>query len=154
MPEPVSEQILSTIRTRLLEYTTDTQRSTRVSTWQPKDGTLVVNMMSLERNEELSCPGNPPAQAWDMTVEICGLIKPSDSDTTAVDTHKGRVYSEIVKACCDGISGWWKWGEKSINSTFGGVEEHTDDNGAFAGVKVTMTTTFRTDEDNPFNVRA
>jgi hypothetical protein len=154
MPEPVSEQILSTIRTRLLEYTTDTQRSTRVSTWQPKDGTLIVNMMSLERNEELSCPGNPPAQAWDMTVEICGLIKPSDSDTTAVDTYKGRVYSEIVKACCDGIAGWWKWGEKSINSTFGGVEEHTDDNGAFAGVKVTMTTTFRTDEDNPFNVRA
>jgi len=153
MPEPISEQILAAIKTRLLTYASDTQRSTRVGTWQPKDGTLIVNLVSLVQNEELSCPGNPPAKAWDMEVEICGLIKPSDTDTTPVDTYKNRAYSEIVKACCDGIPGWWKWGEKAINSAFGGVAEHTDDNGAFAGVKVTMTTTFRVDEDNPFNVR-
>jgi len=153
MSEPVSEQILATIRTRLLAYSADTQRSARVGKWQPKDGTLIVNLVSLVQNEELSCPGNPPAQAWDMEVEICGLLKPSDTDATPIDTYKNRLYSEIIKACCDGISGWWKWGERAINSAFTGVAEHTDGDGAFAGVKVTMVTTFRVDEDNPFNVR-
>jgi hypothetical protein len=150
--EPISEQILAAIKTRLATYAT-THRSTRVGTWQPKDNTLVVNFVSLERNEELSCPGNPPATAWDMEVEICGLIKPSDTDTTAVDTYKMRLHAEILKACCDGLSRWWTWGEKAINSVFGSTTEHTDDNGAFAGVKVVMTATFRTDEDNPFNLR-
>lgn len=150
MAEPISEQILATIKTRLLEYTSDTQRSTRVSTWQPKDGTVVVNMLRLRKNDELSCPGNPPAQAWDMTVQICGMIKPSDRDTTAVDTYKSRIYSEIIKACCDGINRWWTWGEKAIISTFRSVTEHTDDNGAFAGVSVELITTFRTDEGNPY----
>lgn len=152
MAEPVSEQILAVVRSRLTAYAT-THRSTRIGTWQPKDNTLVVNFLTLERNEELSCPGNPPAQAWDMEVEICGLIKPSDTDTTAVDTYKMRLHAEIIKACCDGISRWWTWGEKAIDSRFSTAEEHTDDNGAFAGVKVTMTATFRTDEDNPFNLR-
>lgn len=153
MAEPISEQILAAVKTRLATYAT-THRSTRVGTWQPKDNTLVVNFVSLTVNPELSCPGNPPATAWNLTVEICGLIKPSDTDTTAVDTYKMRLHAEILKACCDGISAWWQWGGKSINSVFGNAEEHTDSNGAFAGVKVEMVATFRTDEDNPFNLRA
>lgn len=152
MAEPIAEQILSAVKTRLATYAT-TNRSTRVGTWQPKDNTLVVNFVSLTVNPELSCPGNPPATAWDLAVEICGLIKPSDTDTTAVDTYKLRLHAEILKACCDDISGWWQWGGKAINSTFGNAEEHTDDSGAFAGVKVSMVATFRTDEDNPFNLR-
>lgn len=152
MAEPVSEQILAVVRSRLAAYAT-THRSTRIGTWQPKDDTLVVNFLTLEKNEELSCPGNPPAQAYDMEVEICGLIKPSDKDPTSVDTYRMRLHAEIVRACCDGISAWWQWGGKAINSSFGTAEEHTDGDGAFAGVKVIMTTTFRVDEDNPFNMR-
>lgn len=152
MPEPVSEQIMQVVKTRLAEYTT-THRSTHVATWQPKDLVIVVSQGTITRNEELSCPGNPPAQAWDMEVIVAGLVKPSTEETTAVDTYKNRFWAEIVKAACAGDS-WHTWGNLAINSVVGSVEDHTDGNGAFAGVKVGITITFRTDENNPFNVRA
>jgi cytochrome b len=152
MPEPIAEQIVANVKTRLAVYTT-TQRSTRVATWQPKDLVIVVYQGAIARNDELSHPGNPPAQAWDMEVVVAGLVKPSDTVTTAVDTFKNRFWSEIVKAANTGTA-WHTWGGLAINSIAQGVEDFTDDTGAIAGVKVTFLITFRTDENNPFNVRA
>jgi len=153
MSEPVSEQIMAVVKSRLLGYTTDTQRPTRIGTWRPKDGTIVVTQTTIERDDELSYAGNPPVQAWNMGVMVACVLKPSDRDTVAIDTYRNRLWAEVIKACCD-VPRWHTWGEKAINSLVNSAEEHTDDNGAFAGVKVMMMITFRTDEGNPFNVRA
>lgn len=154
MAEPISEQILANVKTRLLNHTTDVQRSPRVAAWQPKNGTLVVNLMTIEENESLSCPGNPPAKAWDMEVEICALLKPSDRDITAIDSYRNRIHADIVAICSDGIPRWHTWGDLAIDSRFTLAEPYTDDDGAFAGIKTTLFVTFRTDEDNPYNLRA
>lgn len=153
MPEPIAEQIVAVIKSRIVTYTSDTQRSTRVGTWQPKDGTIVVYQGSLTENPELSCQGNPPAKAWNMEVVIACLLKPSDTDTTPIDTYKNRIWAEIVKAVNTGTN-WHSMGGLALDSNFGSVEDHTDGDGAFAGVKLSLNVLFRVDEDNPFNVRA
>lgn len=152
MPEPIAEQIVATVKTRLEVYTT-THRSTREATWQPKDLVISVSQGDIVENDQLSYPGNPPAQAWDMEVIVAGLVKPSDSSTVAVDTYKNRFWAEIVKAANTGDA-WHTWGGLAIDSRVGMVQDHTDDTGAIAGVKVIFTITFRTDENNPYNLRA
>lgn len=151
MAEPISEMIVAEMRSRLSAYT-DTYRSTRVATWQPKD--LVINVFQGEtvKNDELSLPGNPPAQAWDMEVIVAGLVKPSDTDTTAIDTFKNRFWAEIVKAAANDTD-WHTWSGNAIDTSVNAVEEYTSDDGSFAGVKVTFNIIFRCDENNPFNSR-
>lgn len=151
MADPVSELIVKEVKSRLSAYTT-THRSTRVATWQPKD--MVVHILQGEtvRNDELSLPGNPPAQAWDMTVVVAGIVKPSDTSTTPVDTYKNQFWAEIVKAANTGDN-WHTWGDNAINSIISDVEEYTSEDGSVAGVQVSILITFRTDENNPFNGR-
>lgn len=151
MAEPISELIVAEMKTRLSAYT-DTYRSARVATWQPKD--LVVNIFQGEtiQNDELSLPGNPPAQAWDMEVIVAGLVKPSDTSTVAVDTFKNRFWAEIVKAACDATD-WYRWSGNAIMTSIDEAAEYTSEDGSFAGVKVTFNVTFRCDENNPFNSR-
>lgn len=152
MPEPVAELIVREAKRRLSLYTT-THRSARVASWQPKDLTIHIFQGELIRNDELSCPGNPPSQAWDMQLIVAGLVKPSDSEPTPVDTFKNRFWAEIVKAATDAPL-WHQWDGNAINTLVGDVEDYTSDDGSVSGVKVTFDVTFRTDETNPFNVRA
>lgn len=152
MSEPVAERIMAAIKTRVAVYTS-AFRSTAVATWQPKDLTIHVYQGEIVKNEELSYAGNPPAQAWDMEAIVAGLVKPSDTDTTAVDTLKNRFHAEIIKAATIADQ-WHTWGDLAINTTIGQVEDYTSDDGSFGGVKVVFLVTFRTDENNPFNVRS
>jgi len=152
MPEPVSELIVQEAKRRLSLYTS-TYRSARVGSWQPKDLVVHIYQGDITRNDELSCPGNPPSQAWDMQLIVAGIVKPSDADATPVDTFKNRFWAEIVKAATDAEL-WHQWDGNAINTMIGDVEDHTSEDGSESGVKVTFNITFRTDENNPFNVRA
>ena len=64
MTEPVVEQIMATVRSRMAAVFDNAYRSTRIATWQPKDLVVHVHQGALTPNPELSCPGNPPAQAY------------------------------------------------------------------------------------------
>lgn len=152
MSEPVAERIMAAVRTRMAAYTS-AYRSTRVASWQPKDLTLHVYQASIEANEELSCPGNPPAQAYDLEAVVAGITKTSDTDTTPVDTYKNRLWAEIVKAATDADL-WHTWGGLAVNTVIGAVEDYTDESGGVAGVSVRMIITFRVSENDPFEARA
>lgn len=151
MTLPVAERIMAEVKTRVAVYS-DTFRSTAVGTWQPKDLTIHVYQGDLVENEALSLPGNPPAQAWDMEAIVAGLVKPSDHDTRAVDTIKNTFHSEIIKAAT--LPDFWHtWGDLAVNTTIGRVEDYTSEDGSMNGVKVVFLVTFRTDEDDPYQVR-
>jgi hypothetical protein len=152
MSEPVAEKIMSILRDRMAAFAT-AYRSTRVATWQPKDLTVHCYQGEIQPNELASCPGNPPAQGYDMQAIVAGIVKPSDLDTTPIDRFKNRMWSDIVKAATDAEL-WHQWGGNAINTVIGPVQEYTDDSGAVAGVMVTFTVTFRTDENNPYTARA
>lgn len=153
MTEPVVEQIMANVRTRMAVAFDDVYRSTRVGTWQPKDLVLHVHQGTLSPNAELSCPGNPPAQAYDLKAIVAGIVKPSDASTVAVDTFRNRLGADIITAATNATL-WHQWGGLAINTTIGTVEEYTEETGGLSGVMVTFTITFRTDENDPYTVRA
>lgn len=152
MTEPVVEQIVAAVRSRMAAFTLS-YRSTAVATWQPKD--LVVNVYQgvMTPNEELSCPGNPPAQAFDLPVIVAGITKPSDKDPTAIDTFRNRMAANIIKYATNAAL-WHQWGGLAINTTIGPVEPYVEETGGMHGISVTFVITFRTDEDDPYTVRA
>lgn len=150
--EPVAERIMAEVRTRMAAFT-EAYRSTRVATWQPRDLDVHVHQGSITPNAELSCPGNPPAQAYDLEAIVAGLVKPSDRDDTPVDTFKNRLWADIVAAATDATN-WHNWGGLALNTTIGGVEDYTAEDGSVSGVMVRFNITFRTDETNPRTVRA
>jgi len=153
MTEPVVEQIMSNVRTRMAAAFDDVYRSTRIGTWQPKDLVLSVHQGTLTPNPELSCPGNPPAQAYDLEAIVAGIVKPSDASTVAVDTFKNRLGADIIAAATNAAL-WHQWGSLAINTTIGTVEEYIEETGGLQGVMVRFLITFRVDENNPYTVRA
>ena len=152
MTEPVVEQIMQNVRTRMAAAFDDVYRSTRIGTWQPKDLVLHVHQGTLTPNPELSCPGNPPAQAYDLEAIVAGIVKPSDVSTVAVDTFKNRLGADIIRAATDATD-WHQWGSLAINTVIGSVEEYVEETGGLQGVMVRFTITFRTDENDPYEVR-
>ena len=152
MTEPIVEQIMATVSSRMATFTT-AYRSTRTATWQPKDLVVHVYQGTMTPNSELSCPGNPPAQAYDLEAIVAGIVKPSDASTVAVDTFKNRLGADIIKYATNATL-WHQWGGLAINTTIGNVEEYVEETGGIAGVMVRFTITFRTAENDPYTVRA
>jgi hypothetical protein len=152
MSEPVVEQIMANVRTRMAAAFT-AYRSTRVATWQPKDLVVHVHQGALTPNADLSCPGNPPATAYDLEAIVAGIVKPSDAETIAVDTFRNRMGADIVRAATDAEL-WHQWGGLALNTVHGPIEDYMDETGGFAGVMVRFTITFRVDENDPYQVRA
>lgn len=153
MTEPVVEQIMSNVRSRMATAFDNVYRSTRIATWQPKDLVLSVTQGTLTPNPEMSYPGNPPVQAWDLEAIVSGIVKPSDSDTTAIDTLRNRMGASIIAAATDATL-WHQWGGLAINTTFGDVEQYADDTGGFDGATVKFLITFRVSEYDPYTARA
>jgi hypothetical protein len=151
MSEPVVEQIMANVRTRMAAAFT-AFRSTRVATWQPKDLVVHVHQGALTPNAELSCPGNPPATAYDLEAIVAGIVKPSDAETIAVDTFRNRMGADIVKAATDATL-WHQWEGLALNTVHGPIEDYMDETGGCAGVMVRFTITFRVDENDPYQVR-
>lgn len=152
MSEPVAERIMANVRSRMAAFAT-AYRSTRVATWQPKDLVVHVHQGTITANAELSCPGNPPAQAYELQAIVAGIVKPSDLSTVAVDTFKNRLSANIIKAATDADQ-WHTWGDLAFNTEIGDTEDYTDESGAVAGVMVNFTIYFRTAENDPYTVRA
>lgn len=153
MAEPIVEQIMAAVKTRMDAAFSAAYRSTRIATWQPKDLVVHVHQGTLTPNAELSCPGNPPAQAYDLEAIVAGVVKPSDMELTAIDTFKNRMGADIIVAATNAAA-WHQWGSLAINTTIGPVEEYVEETGGFAGVMVRFFITFRVDEDDPYTVRA
>ena len=153
MAEPIVEQIMANVRTRMEAAFDEAYRSTRQATWQPKDWVLHVHQGALTANDGVSCPGNPPAQGYELEAIVAGIVKPSDKETTPIDTFRNRMAADIVKAATDATL-WHQWGGLAINTTIGNAEPYMDENGGVSGVLVRFTITFRTDENDPYTVRA
>ena len=152
MAEPVSEQIVAAVRTRLADFAL-AKRSRGIATWLPKDLTVHISQGPMVPNEEQSCPGNPPAQAYDLPVIVSGITKPSESTDIPIDTFRNRMAADIVKNATD-VDLWHQWGGLAVNTEIGTAEPYEDETGGFHGVSVPFLVTFRTDENDPYTVRS
>jgi hypothetical protein len=151
MTEPVVEQIMANVKTRMEAAFSSAYRSAQIATWQPKDMVVHVHQGSLTPNAELSYPGNPPVQAYDLEAIIAGIVKPSDRDQVSIATFRNRMGASIIAAATDATL-WHQWSGLAINTTHGPVEDYQEESGGFSGVMVRFVITYRTPENDPYTV--
>ena len=126
-------------------------RPTRNADYTPRHLQIVLTKADPEEVTELGCPGNPPAIAWRQRFDIRCHVLPSEKDSTPIDTYCEVMAADVVRVVCDATR-WHTFAELAINAEWLPTEMIVSD--AIAGVVVPIAITFRTDEGNPFNVRA
>jgi hypothetical protein len=126
-------------------------RPTRIWTGSPEDYQIIVVQEPLEKNPELSYPGNPPATAWNLPFIVTGMVRPSEENTQPVESLCNEFGSDMVKALTDATD-WHTWNGLAIDTDFGTVENFVGDQ--ITGVRVKFTVTFRTSENDPYTQRA
>lgn len=158
---PVVEQIAQTLVDRLSLLTAgysiftpvpEVIRPTRNGNWTPKHLQIVVTNGDSEVDEELSLPGNPPATCRKQTFNIHCHLLPSEKDTTPIDELVETMVADVITVVAND-SWWWAFDGLAINAEFQTTTPLESD-GSFGGVTIPLVVTYRTDEGNPYNVRA
>lgn len=131
-------------------------RPNRNATWTPEDRLILVKQGDSIKNEALSCPGNPPAVAFDTTFELCSFVRTSDFYSVEYESIENDRGAQIIKAITTEASDpsmWYTFEGKAVIADITEVrsfEESENHN----GVIVSLSVTHRQDENNPYNVRA
>jgi len=162
MATTIAEQIAVKVRQRLatiaatagFEYSTPgVIRPARLATHRPEDFQITVEQGDQEPNDELSCPGNPPAQAYNLPFMIHGELRQSDVDSTAVDTYRNQFHGDIIRALGDSNSSTWQnWDGLALNTRLGPVTKIISET-ILTGFTMQIIVIFRTVETDPFTVR-
>jgi hypothetical protein len=146
---------LTTLTTAGTEQTTVSEvvRPTRLGTYTPKDLQIVVLQANPELVPELMCPGNPPAEAWRQVFNLYLHSKPSETDTESADAKINRFIADVRKVVCTPAATWHNFGGYAIDAVWQTME-NIDSGEQIDGVNMPLAITYRTDEGNPYNVRA
>lgn len=86
-----------------------------------------------------------------MTFAVIAELRPSDGDTTPIDTYRNQFHGDCVKALCTG-SDWHNWDGLALNTRMGPVNAITNES-IITGFVMQFVVMFRVDENNPFNAR-
>lgn len=127
-------------------------RPTRLGGFTPKHLQIVLTQSSPEIDEELSHPGNPPATAYRVTFNIRCHVMPSEDDIAAVDDIVNTLAADVTRVVCDETN-WHTFAGNAVDAEWL-AHENIDGDGSIDGVNVPLAVVFRTDETNPYNVRA
>jgi hypothetical protein len=128
-------------------------RPTKLATYTPQHGLIVLTRGKVSRVTELDCPGNPPAIAFQQTFSIRVHIAPSEKDTTPVEVYEDVMEAEIHKAIVNDAATWHTFGNLAINADLGAQQTVVSD-GGYDGIAVPLDVTFRVTEGDPYTVRA
>ena len=159
--KPVVSRIADVIKSRLDALIYEPQelfdfvaveRPTKIATYTPRNGTIVLHRGEVARVTELDCPGNPPALAYRQTFLIRVHIAPSERDTTPVEEYEDAAESEIIKAIRVDAQ-WYSMDGLAIHAEFGSQITAVSD-GGYDGIAVPLIVTYRVSENNPYEVRA
>jgi hypothetical protein len=128
-------------------------RPTKLATYTPQHGLIVLTRGEVSRVTELDCPGNPPAVAFQQTFSIRVHIAPSEKDTTPVEVYEDVMEAEIHRAIVNDAATWHTFGGLAINADLGAQQTVVSD-GSYDGIAVPLAVTFRVTEGDPYTVRA
>ena len=128
-------------------------RPTKLATYTPQHGLIVLTRGDVSRVTELDCPGNPPAVAFQQTFSIRVHIAPSEKDTTPVEVYEDVMEAEIHRAIVNDAATWHTFGDLAINADLGAQQTVVSD-GGYDGIAVPLAVTFRVTEGDPYTVRA
>ena len=128
-------------------------RPTKLATYTPQHGLIVLTRGEVSRVTELDCPGNPPAVAFQQTFSIRVHIAPSEKDTTPVEVYEDVMEAGIHRAIVNDAATWHTFGDLAINADLGAQQTVVSD-GGYDGIAVPLAVTFRVTEGDPYTVRA
>ena len=152
----ISDEIFTRLETLITEpngaFTfTNVVRPTKIATYTPAHGLIVLTRGEITRVNDLDCPGNPPAIAYQQTFLVRVHIAPSEKDPTPVELYEDVAEAAIHKAIR--TSGTWHtFDGNAINADFGPQITATSD-GGYEGIAVPVIVTFRVSEGDPYTVR-
>lgn len=162
---PVNERIIKEVIERLqllMAGYSDYFRSPYVkrevfhNTETPKPYGIIVTQGNPERVPESDCPGNPPALAYMLPINIRCRIMPSETDLTPVDEYINVIAAEVQRVVCDETEldySWHTFENLSFDAQWA-THELVGGEGGFEGINVPLLVTYRVTEGNPFEVRA
>ena len=162
MPTPVVEQIAVKVKTRLEAITTGNGYELSVSgVVRPKriDETSPANNQIYLTQETATTvavyQGNPAKHEWRQPFRIALGLRPSETDSTAMDTHRNTFFADVQKALAQPTSGEWsQWDGLAMNSNLGSAEWFLDDEGAEGGLHLILDVFYRVPENDPYTVAA
>tara|TARA_R110000868_G_scaffold268152_1_gene527385 strand:+ start:1137 stop:1628 length:492 start_codon:yes stop_codon:yes gene_type:complete len=128
-------------------------RATRLGTFTPQDLQIVVMQSNPEIVPELMIPGNPPAEAWSLTFNLYLHMMPSETDSEVIDQKRNRFSADVRKVICTPTATWHNFDGYSIDANFGTLENIESGEGC-GGIMMPLTVIFRTNEGDPYTVRA
>jgi hypothetical protein len=161
MPVTVIESIALELESRLSAMIDDTSYETevlevirprRLNDFTPADMQIVLTQGSTEVVADLSYPGNPPAIARRQTFNIRCHVMNDEHDQTTIDEVTNTFAADVIKAVTTGAN-WEDFDGNAVDATIEAFELISGD-GGLAGVNVPVSILYRTDENNPYNVRA
>jgi len=131
----------------------DVVRPTKLATYTPRHGLIVLTRGEVVRVPDIDCPGNPPAVGYQQTFLIRVHIAPSEKDTTPVEVYEDVMESEIHKAIVNDPATWHTFGELAILADLGAQQTATSD-GGYDGIAIPLMVTYRVTEGDLYAVRA
>ena len=150
--ETVLERIADALNDRLetVDFINSVIRPKRIETAAIDDRTITLTQGESTINDGLSCPGNPPAVAYDQVFIIAGELRPSETEDTPIDTIRNRFDGEIRKAIANSLT-WYSFGGLAINSQLGAPAVLRDAENV--SVSVELLVQYRVSETDPYQVR-
>lgn len=155
---PIVEQITDVIfrRLRVMETAvwpmtpvTEVLRPKRNSDYVVKDRQIVLTESDPEPVPELNRPGNPPAIAWSITLNIRCHVLPSEKDPRPLMKIVNTMSADVIRAVCQAGTTWHDVGGLAINCQWMTPEKITSDGGV-GGVNVPLAITYRVAENDPY----
>jgi hypothetical protein len=128
-------------------------RPTKLATYTPQHGLIVLTRGEVVRVPEIDCPGNPPAVGMQQTFLIRVHIAPSERDATPVEVYEDMMEAEIHRAIVNDAATWHTFGELAINADLGAQQTVSSD-GGYDGIAIPLMVTYRVTEGDPYTVRA
>jgi hypothetical protein len=151
---PVDEAITEAVfrRLELVPYCTATRQTKQDDEWTPEDLQLILVKQFPTREPELDYPGNPPAIAWRLTLNIRLHVMPSQHDELPTDQLLSELSASVMQTLtADPL--WHNWGGLAIDTTFGDMEHEPSESG-LESVLLPLEITYRVSETDPYQVRA
>jgi hypothetical protein len=127
-------------------------RPTKLATYTPQHGTIVLTRGEQSRVPDLDCPGNPPAICWQQTFMVRVHIAPSERDATPIELFEDVAQAAIIKAIRNSDT-WHTFDGNAINADFEAMVTTSSD-GGYDGIAVPVNVVYRVAEDDPYTVRA
>jgi hypothetical protein len=120
--------------------------------WTPEDRQVVVVKRSPQRQPSLDCPGNPPAIAYSVQINLRLHVLQSERDNEETDNQMSVLVGDVITGITSADQ-WYQWDSLALNTELGAIEYINNDGGFDCSV-IQLVITYRFSEDNPFEVRA